>query len=112
MKPDYHPFKRRTIIETPHGIINTERNRYFTHRKPEHYFKKHQGFAVSDTEIDMARREGCTHIIIKYHGKASNYLYMIEMKYLEYMDKHDNNGDIQTVIPIKATQLIGTEELE
>lgn len=110
MKANYKPFTTKKIIETDHGIINKEKNRYFTHRRPEHYFKKYQGFGISTTEIEIAKNEGCTHIIIKYHGRKKNILYKIKMNYLQYMKKYDFNGDEQIILPEKEMTIIGTEE--
>lgn len=96
-------------ISTPHGIINTELRRYSTIRKPEHYFKKYQGYGISLTEIKEMRRFGVNHIIIRYEGTNRNTIYIIKLEKACEGITYINNEDEQIIIPEKELNIIGTE---
>lgn len=108
----YNPFKQKRVVKTKYGIINREERRYYTHRHPEHFFKKFQGFAISVPEVEICNQERVTHIIINYHGKKKNVLYRIDVDYLKYMKTYDNDGDVQIILPIRELKVIGTEEIQ
>lgn len=109
---NFHPFTKEQVEKTPHGIINKETHRYFTHRTKEHVFKKYQAFAISVSELELAEQGHCNHMVIKYHGTFKNIFYRISLEYLKYFKKHDNEGDLQVIIPIKEMEVIGEEVLE
>lgn len=109
VQANYNPFRKKDIVETRHGIISYESRRYFTHRRPEHFFKKYQGFGISLTELEICYNERVDHILIKYHGTKKNILYKIPLQYLQYMQKYNNNGDEQIIIPIKEMSVVGEE---
>lgn len=109
MKANYNPFTKEDVVETDHGIITKSVGRYFTHRKPEHFFRKYQGFGISITEVEMAKLNHCTHIIIKYHGKRKNILYRILIKYLEFLEIYNFKDDKQYILPVKEMEIIGEE---
>lgn len=106
----YNPFTKKDIVETEHGVISFENRRYFTHRRPEHFFKKFGGFGISLSELEICYNEHVDHIIIKYYGKEKNILYKIKMDMIKYMKRYNNNGDEQVVIPTKDMEIIGYEE--
>lgn len=107
----YNPFKQYETKETEHGIISLGPRRYFTHRRPEHFFKKFQGFGISLTEVEICFNEHVDHILIKYWGKQENIFYKIKLSYLKYMKRYDNNGDEQIILPIKEMEVVGKEEV-
>ena len=41
---------------------------YITHRKPEHFMRKYQGFGVSKEILDKLEKDGVNTIMIVYHG--------------------------------------------
>lgn len=96
--------------KTIHGIINHETKKYVTERRPEHYFKKYQGFGISDTELEKARKEGAKTIIIKYHTKTKTIIYMTNINNQNMKQKYTNGEDEQTIIPISELTIIGTEQ--
>lgn len=110
-RPEYNPFNRQYYKETQHGIIGKIERRYFTHRRPEHIFKKYQAFGISTTEMEICWNEHVNNIIIKYHGKDKNTYYKIKLEMLKYMKRFDNKGDEQIIIPIKEMEIVGEEEI-
>lgn len=109
VKPNYNPFRPTDIIETQHGIITYENKRYFTHRKREHIFKKHQAFGISTTELETCYQQNVNHIIIKYHGNKKNIIYKIELHKTLNMQRHNQNGDTQILIPLNELKIVGEE---
>ena len=109
VQPTYNPFKEKDVVETEHGIITFEAKRYFTHRRPEHFFKKYGGFGISTSELAICYTEHVENIVIKYHGKKKNVIYKIKLDYLKYLPRYDNDGDKQIIIPIKEMKKVGEE---
>lgn len=113
MLPEYNPFRRKEIEETEHGIINYRHKLgriYTTHRRPEHYFKKYQGFAISNTEIEVIKEALVEWIIIIYHNdKKEQKVMRINTKYIRYMEEYNNNGDVQKIFPEKELEKLDKE---
>lgn len=96
-------------IQTQAGIINTQYGKitflikscpvYVTHRQPEHFFKLHQSFGISETEVEIMRRHHVRKIRIIYHKKGKVKIYEINYANFAKLKTYDNNGDIQIMIP-------------
>lgn len=108
MNIDYHPFRTRHLIETGHGIINTQHDMgkiYLTHRTPEHIFRSKQAFCISTSEIETCHEHYVTWILIHYHNKRGETLpHRIKCSELRFMEQYDNQGDVQYVIPIREME--------
>lgn len=106
MKTNYSPFKKEGTIRTPHGTINYTHNMgtvYITHRRPEHFFKKFQGFGISITEIDVCKQENVYWLLFIYHNaKGEEKPYRIKLSETQYLETYTYEGDEQIIIPVKA----------
>lgn len=108
MKPNYNPFRQSDSIQTIHGTINFLHDMgitYVTHRRPEHFFKKFQGFAISTTELETCHANHVHWILILYTKTDGGQVpYRIELDKLRFFDTYTHEGDIQKVIPVKEMQ--------
>lgn len=109
MLGNYNPFSiKKEYEETEYGTINYYHemgSSYVTHRKKEHFFKKYQGFGISESEIRIAKMKRLYWIMILYHkDNKTNIPYRIELNKTKYFEKYNNEGDMQIIIPIKEME--------
>ena len=108
MKATYNPFNNKNFVETEHGVINYRHDMgtvYVTHRRPEHFFKKYQGFAISITELEVCHQENVHWILIMYTNKAGEQTpHRIRLSRLRDFQIYDNGNDKQVVIPVAYMQ--------
>jgi len=113
MKTSYNPFNKKDHRETEHGIINFQHDMgtcYVTNRTPEHIFRKYGAFCISNTELETCYDNHVYWILILYHNNNGETIpHRIELNKLRYMDTHNQNGDVQTIIPIKQMEKRGEE---
>lgn len=105
----YNPFSGESVIRTKHGFINKEKSRYFTHRRSRHFFRKYKGFGISEDELEICFSENIKWVFIKYVGVEKNTIYRIKLELIKYMDKYDNDGDMQYIIPVGEMEVVGEE---
>jgi len=105
MRADYNPFSRKEMEETEHGLINYQHNMgtvYVTHRRPEHFFKKFQGFGISYSELEICFSKRVFWIMFIYYGKNGTTIpYRIKLEDLVYMEEYNNDGDKQKVVSVR-----------
>lgn len=108
MLNSYNPFDKKELELTEHGTINYQHGMgitYVTHRRKEHYFKKYQGFAISNSELETAYNKRAYWILILYHrDDGTSIPYRYKMENTPYLEEYNNNGDKQKVFPIKQMQ--------
>jgi len=80
------------------------RGKYRTVRRPEHFFKKFQGFGISESVLSALEKAGVEDILLIYQGKRGDQLY--KQKVAEYRDPlkskaYTYQGDKQRILPIK-----------
>lgn len=102
MKIEYNPFQEKEIIETEYGRINTKHEMgrtYITFRRSEHFFKKYQGFGISNTELQICDNKGVKWILIIYTNTKNEQVPMrIKLSNINKSNKFNYNGDNQTII--------------
>jgi hypothetical protein len=64
-----------SIKNTTSGIMNTVNKTYTTHRNPEHFMRKFNGFGISENILNQLVSKDIEEIIIIYHGKIKTYRY-------------------------------------
>lgn len=108
MLNEYNPFSYKEPQETEHGIINYTNDMgtcYVTHRKKEHFFKKYQGFGISNSELEMAYNKRVYWILIMYHREDGTSIpYRIKMEDVKYLQDYNNVGDAQKIFPLKMME--------
>ena len=96
---------RKGIRKTRYGIINYQHRlgtTYVTERRPDHYFIKYKGFAISKSELDVLKEEEIYWILIMYRNKKGVTIpHLVRRKEVEKQDEYNNKGDIQKIIPIR-----------
>lgn len=104
----YNPFSKKQAEETEHGIINYQHDMgttYITHRRKEHFFKKYQGFAISNSELEIAYNKRVYWILIIYtKDDGTNIVYRYKLEDIPFLQEYNNNGDQQKIFPIKVLQ--------
>lgn len=110
MLNEYNPFHRKECEETEHGIINYQHDMgtvYVTHRRKEHFFKKFRGFAISNSELEIAFNKRVYWIIILYHKEdGSSIPYRFRMNCVKFLEEYTNDGDIQKIFPLKELECL------
>ncbi|GAH05230.1 unnamed protein product [marine sediment metagenome] len=86
---------------TLHGTINKAENRYLAQRKPQHFFRKFQGFGISVTEVMACESAGIDNIVIMYIGTLGTYFYKVAIEKLKDFQRYNFNGDEQIILRIK-----------
>lgn len=102
-------------LSTEHGtLLNGEI--YSTNRNENHFFKKYQGFGISESELEICKKHGIKKIRIRYCGRKKNIIYEVPFKYTEYFEKYsyekDGVIDRQVILPTKEMKVLGEEILE
>lgn len=114
MLNEYNPFSKKGCENTEHGVINYQHNMgtvYVTHRRKEHFFKKFQGFGISNSELEMAFNKRVFWVLILYHGKDGVTIpYRFKMEDVIYLEEFNNNGDVQKIFPLKNLEDLSQNE--
>lgn len=80
-----------------------------TSRKEEHYFRKFEGFGISNNVLKKVLEEGCEIIKIIYTTKQGKKIYhcpigMFVYSLIEWKDNTLGEIDMQKIVPIKRIQ--------
>lgn len=87
-------------------------NKFIKEVNANHFFRKYQGFAISESVLRQLELKRINQIIIKYRGRTKLFTYQSSVpKYLNSDIIHFNEDDKQRVMPIRKMMLIGTEDL-
>lgn len=104
MKLSYNPFDKKNIVKTEYGIINYQHDMgtvYVTHRQPQHFFRKFQGFAISVSELEVCFEAQVYWLMVIYTNKdGEQQPYRMRMQDVRYLHDYDNKGDLQKVMPL------------
>ena len=80
---------------------------YVSHRKPEHFFRKFQGFGIDEWILDVLRDKGINDILIVYHGmKGITRFDFTLQQYLESPYEWDFEGETQIIVNINYDKQI------
>ncbi len=66
-------------------IGSVDNGTFFTRRKPEHFFRKFQGFGITKKAIDVLRLNNVEKIQILYEGVKGPIVYTTTIQ--DYLDK-------------------------
>ena len=74
---------------------------YVSHRKPENFFRKFQGFGISDWVLDMLKYKGIYKILIIYHGNRGITKFDFTLQqYLDSPDEWSYEGNSEKIVNI------------
>jgi len=80
--------------------------------RPQHFFKKYQGFGISITELAKIRDSGVKLILIKYIGSTTTYNYLSRpeqwfLSEITHEDQSNGYSDFQKVLGTKEMWELG-----
>lgn len=117
MRTHYNPFERPDIIHTSHGTINFTHplgSVYVTRREgSKAFFKKFQGFGISNTELRVCDKELVKWVLINYKNPETNTerLYRISLKDVYNRgEDYTHYSDSQKVVPLALMQEYNADE--
>lgn len=84
-------------------VGHTEGKTYVTIRRPEHFFRKYNGFGMSTQLLKILKNHGVAWIWVRYEktdGSTSNYLAALEDFYAHGIPYTDRSVDTQLILPL------------
>jgi hypothetical protein len=76
----------------PDGLV------YVTHRWPQHYFRKFQGFGISKDVINYLNRAGVKKIVVCYHSEKPQTWQTGIAHFLSKANTYINGNDFQYIL--------------
>lgn len=82
------------------GVLDNEKRAYMTPRNRDaHYFRKHQGYAVSDKILNELQRQGVLRVLVRETDTGDVIEYEVAQFLNDGIPVAEEYGDPQTCVP-------------